>query len=160
MKVNHKDFSSFNYISNECKNPFQLGDVVIYTKEMGGKDIGVVLQIHDDNSLRVDSDGNLDIEYQDVRLATFEEICALRNSILQYVVEFASDGESFRVTNLLSNSLYGYINADDITKAKSIATVKTELQKHYKGIETIGFGADEDYVKAAEIFLSIVEKNF
>jgi hypothetical protein len=84
MILNHKDFALFDYTSNECNNPFKLGEVVIKPKDWGGEvcnEIGVVLQIHDNNELRTDMFGNEDISM--LRLATLKEIKKYRPNLLK-----------------------------------------------------------------------------
>ncbi len=55
MKVkNHKDFAMCEYEQTVCDNPFKLGDVV-YNHLF---QIGVVIQIHNENELRTDMFGN------------------------------------------------------------------------------------------------------
>lgn len=90
MKVlDYKKYAKFDYTSNECNNQFQLGEIVTqldyYTKEpctndKGIVEIGVVLQIHDNDELRTDMFGNECVE--NLRLSTLNEICENRRGLL------------------------------------------------------------------------------
>lgn len=84
MKVkDHKKYACFDYISNECNNPFKLGDVVFKAKEWDKKtpcnEVGIVLQIHDNGELRTDMFGNEHISV--LKLATKKQIKKYRPSI-------------------------------------------------------------------------------
>jgi hypothetical protein len=69
MQLNHLDYACFNYTSYyNPTNKFQLGDVVIYSKDQ----IGVIIQIHSGSEVRLDSDGN--IATSRLRHATDQEI--------------------------------------------------------------------------------------
>jgi len=84
MNLNHKNYALFNYVSVECENPFKLGDVVIKPNDWDGEpcnEIGVVIQIHDENELRTDMFGNEDVSM--LRMATDEEIKNFRESLLE-----------------------------------------------------------------------------
>jgi hypothetical protein len=83
MRVDHTKFALFNYESVKCKNPFKLGDVVIKPKDYEGdecNEIGVVIQIHDENELRTDMFGNEDISM--LKKATKKEIKNFRKDLL------------------------------------------------------------------------------
>lgn len=74
---NYKEYSFANYKSVEKKTSrgFQLGDVVIVEKDWEGnekKEIGIILQIHSEYEVRLDSEGNT--HESQFRLATDEEI--------------------------------------------------------------------------------------
>jgi exosome complex RNA-binding protein Csl4 len=74
---NHKEYAAFQYeshMTNEC--PYVLGDVVINEEN----EVGVIIQIHDDNEYRTDQFGNTHISQ--VRMATNEEIQKFRPNIL------------------------------------------------------------------------------
>ncbi len=83
MNVDYRIFALFEYESVNCNNPFRLGDVVIKEKDYYSKEaineIGVVIQIHDDNELRTDMFGNEDISM--LRLATDKEILEHRENL-------------------------------------------------------------------------------
>jgi hypothetical protein len=84
MRLDHTKFALFDYHSVECNNPYILGDVVIKPKDYEGDDcneIGVVIQIHDDNELRTDMFGNEDISM--IRKATKKEIKQFRKELLK-----------------------------------------------------------------------------
>jgi hypothetical protein len=84
MNLNHKNYALFNYVSVECENPFKLGDVVIKPNDWDGtecNEIGVVIQIHDENELRTDMFGNEDISM--LRMATDEEIKNFRKNLIE-----------------------------------------------------------------------------
>jgi len=55
--VDHKKYAKFEYESVECDNPCKLGDVV--ARDQDGIEIGVVLQVHDDDEVRTDMFGNV-----------------------------------------------------------------------------------------------------
>jgi len=85
MKVkDHKKYACFDYVSNECSNPLQLGDIVIKRKDYEGdtvNEIGVILQVHDNTETRTDMFGN---ECNSMlELATLEEIEAYRPKLLK-----------------------------------------------------------------------------
>ena len=83
MRVDHTKFALFDYNSIKCKNPFKLGDVVIKPKDYDGtecNEIGVVIQIHDENELRTDMFGNEDISI--LKKATKKEIKKFRKDLL------------------------------------------------------------------------------
>ncbi len=66
---NYLSYSCFKYVSNiNEKDVFKLGDIVINKDS----EIGIVIQIHDLEEVRVDQFGNACIS--DLRLATDEEI--------------------------------------------------------------------------------------
>jgi len=83
MRVkDHKKYACFDYISNECDNPFKLGDVVFKAKEYDGtpcNEVGVVLQIHDSGELRTDMFGNEHISM--LKLATKSQIKKYRPAV-------------------------------------------------------------------------------
>ena len=84
MNVDHKKFALFDYESIKCENPYKLGDVVIKPKDYDGfecNEIGVVIQIHDENELRTDMFGNEDISM--LRKATKKEIKKFRKDLLE-----------------------------------------------------------------------------
>jgi len=84
MNLNPKKYALFDYVSVECNNPFKLGDVVIKTNDWDGtecNEIGVVIQIHNENELRTDMFGNEDISM--LRMATDEEIKNLRKNLIE-----------------------------------------------------------------------------
>jgi hypothetical protein len=114
MRVNHKDFMMFDYISNKTKNPYQLGDVVIKEKEYLTdniiNEIGVVLQVHDDNELRTDMFGNEDISM--LRLATDEEIKKYRPELI---------GKQIQPTYTVILRFDGIIADDPLSAAKQVA---------------------------------------
>jgi hypothetical protein len=78
MKVNHKKYACFDYLSKESTK-FDLGDVVIKKTE-DSSEIGVILQIHDEFEYRTDMFGNCD--YTEIKMATNEEIKQFRPSLL------------------------------------------------------------------------------
>ena len=83
---NYKEYSFANYKSVEKKTSrgFQLGDVVIVEKDWEGNEvheIGIILQIHSEYEVRLDSEGNT--HESQFRLATDEEIQKYRPNILE-----------------------------------------------------------------------------
>jgi hypothetical protein len=90
MKVlDYKKYAKFDYTSNECDNIFQLGEIVTLldnvtkepcTNDKGVIEIGVILQIHDENELRTDMFGNADVD--NLRLSTLREITRNRVGLL------------------------------------------------------------------------------
>jgi hypothetical protein len=84
MILDHKKFALFDYISNECNNPFKLGEVVLKLKDHEGNpcnEIGVVLQIHDDSELRTDMFGNECVD--NLKRATLLEIIEFRPDLVK-----------------------------------------------------------------------------
>ena len=83
---NYKEYLFANYKSVEKKTSrgFQLGDVVIVTQDWEGNpshEIGIILQIHSEYEVRLDSEGNT--HESQFRLATDEEIQKYRPNILE-----------------------------------------------------------------------------
>ena len=80
MKVkNHKEFAAFDYNQFEGEMQYNLGDIV--TKISPDEtEIGVVIQIHDENELRVDMFGNASLS--EITLSTKEEITKHRPKLL------------------------------------------------------------------------------
>jgi len=86
---NYKKYACFDYVSNYSENPFKLGDVVIKPLECDGEicnEIGIVLQIHDNDELRTDMFGNECIEH--LRIPTIGEVKKYRPSILSDITTF------------------------------------------------------------------------
>ena len=80
MRVkNHKDFACFDYEqNNDCKDIRKLGQIVHKPID---DEIGVIIQVHDDNEFRTDMFGNdSNINF---RLATDEEIKLHRPKLLK-----------------------------------------------------------------------------
>lgn len=83
---NYKEYSFANYKSAEeqTSKGFRLGDVVIVTQDWEGNkvhEIGIILQIHSEYEVRLDSCGNT--SESQFRLATDEEIQKYRPNILE-----------------------------------------------------------------------------
>lgn len=77
MKVlDYNKFAYFDYESVTSKR-FQLGDIVI-NKE---NEIGVIIQIHDNDEFRTDMFGNCD--YSEIKKATKKEISTYRSELLK-----------------------------------------------------------------------------
>ena len=155
MKVDSKKFTTYNYTPTGTSTLFEVGDVVSY-KELGEARIGVVLQIQGQEELRVDMDGSIDVEYANIRMATLEEVFLLRNDLIEAIVEVETVDYNPNVYRVLLNSIFvHYVNTNKVRQLKMQNTVKTQLDKHYNGLEKIGFGLDKDYVTAGEIFLKL-----
>jgi len=83
LKVkDHKEFACFDYKSNKCDNPYPLGAVVIRHNE-DGTEIGVVLQIHDENELRTDMFGNASLS--EISPATKKEVMEFRPTLINKI---------------------------------------------------------------------------
>lgn len=77
MRVeNHKDFACFEYVS-ETSNRYKLGDIVFKKQD---KEIGVIIQIHNDDEFRTDMFGNCD--YSEIKLATQKQIEKFRPELM------------------------------------------------------------------------------
>jgi hypothetical protein len=82
MNVNPKNYTLFDYVSVDCKNDFRLGDVV---RKLSDNEIGVVIQIHDENDLRTDMFGNECVD--NLKLATLEEVKKSRPSLYKDIIK-------------------------------------------------------------------------
>lgn len=95
MKViDHTKFAMCEYNQKVCNNPFELGDIVIHKKT---KEVGVVIQIHDDLDLRVDMFGN---SYAgEIRIATVYDIEGIKSEVRKKRIIDSMD--LFQVTEIL-----------------------------------------------------------
>jgi hypothetical protein len=82
------------YNQTQCANPFELGEVVIHKET---KEIGVVIQIHDEQELRVDMFGNACCD--EIRLATVEDLLQWENEVMRKQIVYSLD--LFQVPELL-----------------------------------------------------------
>jgi hypothetical protein len=83
MKVkDHLKFCRFQYLSSLNPTKFVLGDVVTITDNR--KQVGVVIQIHDDGDIRTDMFGNYHID--GLRLSTLDEVKEYYPKILNELV--------------------------------------------------------------------------
>lgn len=81
MRVkNHKDFACFDYNQNEsCKDFRKLGQIVYRKDDDDTEEIGVIIQVHENNHFRTDMFGNCHSE--EIRLATVSEIKRIRHNL-------------------------------------------------------------------------------
>lgn len=63
-----------------------------------------------------------------------------------------------RTKTILIKSLADFKARDKDSKKKAIGFVKTELDRHERGLYTIGMGLDTDMVRAGKIFLRIYKE--
>jgi len=88
MKVtNYKDFALFKYESSSCTN-YGLGDIVLKESIEPTQaiiEIGVIIQVHQQNEYRTDMFGNCDAN--EIRLATQEEIEKYRPELREKVCQ-------------------------------------------------------------------------
>jgi len=85
MKVlDHKKFACFNYESQTSKR-FKLGDIVINEEN----EIGVILQIHNNDEFRTDMFGNC--HYLEIRKATKKEISTYRRELLDDILNVSKE---------------------------------------------------------------------
>jgi hypothetical protein len=78
----HNKYRLFEYY-NDFTNPnFELGDILIRSREEGNP-IGVVIQLHSDGDCRTDMFGNCSTD--DVRLATIDEIENYREELIKEI---------------------------------------------------------------------------
>jgi len=84
MKVkNHKQFAKFEYISG-TSSKMKLGDIVLKdAKKEEDIEIGVIIQIHDENEYRTDMFGNCHID--ELVMATKEDIKKYRPKLLKAI---------------------------------------------------------------------------
>ena len=104
MKViDHTKFAMCDYNQTVCNNPFELGDIVIHKES---KDIGVVIQIHDEQELRVDMFGNECID--NLRLATVEDLNQWENERMRN--EIFNSIDLFTITEILPDNVKEVLN--------------------------------------------------
>ena len=83
MKVkDHLKFCHFQYLSSLKQTKFVLGDVVTITDDR--KQVGVVIQIHDDGDIRTDMFGNYHVD--GLRLSTLDEVKEYYPKILSELI--------------------------------------------------------------------------
>jgi hypothetical protein len=82
MRVkNHKDFACMDYNQNEsCKDFRKLGQIVYRNEDDNDvEEIGVIIQVHDNDEFRTDMFGNCCSD--EIRLATVSEIKRIRHNL-------------------------------------------------------------------------------
>lgn len=132
MKVHdYKDFCCFNYISNKSENnTFELGDIV-FIKEL--KEIGVIIQIHNEWEYRTDFAGNR--SDNEISLATIKEIEEYRPELCKHISTCLIPFKLYRVTGCYSNLTEEeekYIIAHDHEEIQEICKrLKFNISKNY-----------------------------
>ena len=79
------------------------------------------------------------------------------NFILGYSCQWVRSDKVLTPKELARNSIIDYLNDTAEGKQIKIQHIKEKLDQHYQGIQYIGIGYSQRYVKAGEIFLRFIK---